>query len=134
MKRDSQDLDRTLRARFQALRRAEASRTPSYETVRAATRRQASRREGSRPMTGRLAWSALGLLLFFSTVALWSHLSTQRSVEKAIAQARELQAWSAPTDSLLPTDSGVPGEGANSGGGVPDAVKQPSTQPDNRPD
>jgi hypothetical protein len=134
MKRDAQNLDRTLREQFKALRRAEASRAPTYETVRATTPRPASSRAGSRSITGRLAWSALGLLLFLSTVALWTRWSTQSSVEKAIAQARELQTWAAPTDSLLPTDPGIPGAGDKSGGSAPGAVERPSTQPNNRPD
>jgi hypothetical protein len=76
----------------------------------------------------------VGLLVIGSTVALWSHLSTQRSIEKAIAQARELQAWSAPTDFLLPADLAISVTGANSGGIAHESQEQPTTQPDSRPD
>ncbi|MCI0659284.1 MAG: hypothetical protein L0170_19695 [Acidobacteria bacterium] len=134
MNRDPRNLDRTLREQFQALRRAEASRAPAYEAIRAATPRHGLRSHGLRTIAGRLAWSALGLLVIGSTVALWTHRSTQRSVEKAIAQARELQAWSAPTDFLLPTDLAISGTGANPGKSAQESEEPSTTQPNNRPD
>ena len=134
MSRDPRDLDRNLREQFQALRREDASRAPAYEAVRGVTPRHGLRPQGLRTIGGRLAWSALGLLLIGSTVALWTHRSTQRSVEKAIAQARELQAWSAPTDFLLPADLAIFEAGANSGGSARESQEQPATQPSNRPD
>jgi hypothetical protein len=76
----------------------------------------------------------VGLLVVGSTVALWTHRSTQRSIDKAIAQARELQAWSAPTDFLLPADLAVSGTSDNSGGSARESQEQPTTQPNNRPD
>jgi|GEM_PF-1945943 len=134
MSRDPRNEDRTLREQFQALRRSEASRAPAYETIRAAMPRHGSRPPGRKTIAGRLAWSAVGLLVIGSTVTLWSHLSTQRSIEKAIAQARELQAWSAPTDFLLPADLAVSVTGANSGGSARESKEQPTTQPSDRPD
>jgi len=134
MSRDPRNDDRTLREQFQALRRAEASRAPTYEAILAATPRPGSRPHGLRTIAGRLAWSAVGLLVIGSTVALWSHLSTQRSIDRAIDQARELQAWSAPTDFLLPADLAVSVTGANSGGSARESQEQPTTQPSNRPE
>ena len=134
MSRDPRDLDRNLREQFQTLRREDASRAPAYDAVRAATPRHGLRPQGLRLIAGRLAWSALGLLVIGSTVAFWSHLSTQRSVEKAIAQARELQAWSAPTDFLLPADLAISEAGTNSSGSARESQEQPTTQPTKRPD
>ena len=134
MSLDPRNDDRTLREQFQALRRAEASRAPTYEAILAATPRPGSRPHGLRTIAGRLAWSAVGLLVIGSTVALWSHLSTQRSIDRAIDQARELQAWSAPTDFLLPADLAVSVTGANSGGSARESQEQPTTQPSNRPE
>jgi hypothetical protein len=134
MNRDPRNDDRTLREQFQALRRAEASRAPAYEAVRAAAPRHDSRPPGLRTIAGRLAWSALGLLVIGSTVVFWTHRSTQRSVEKAIAQARELQAWSAPTDFLLPADLAMSGMGAISGAGARESEEPSTTHPHNRPD
>jgi hypothetical protein len=134
MNRDPQNHDRTLREQFQALRRVEASRAPAYEAVQAAKTKHGLRPQGRRTMAARLAWSMLGLLVCVSSVALWNHRSSQRSVEKAIAQARELQAWSAPTDALLPSDPGIPGAGAKPGGNAPESEEPTTNQPDNRPD
>ena len=133
MNREPKNLDRTLREQFQALRRTDASRAPAYEAVRAATLRPGSRPHGLKTMGGRLAWSAMGLLVIGSTVVLWTHRSTQRSVEKAIAQARELQAWSAPTDFLLPADLAMSGMDAISGASTRESA-EPTTHPPNRPD
>jgi hypothetical protein len=135
MKPNPPDPDRMLRDQFQALRRAEASRSPAYEVVRAATSVPGSRSDGRWMFGRRLAWSALVVLGLVSTVALWTHRSTQRRVDKAIAQARELQAWSAPTDPFLSTtDLGDPGESGASGSGSPAVSEAPATQPTNRPD
>jgi anti-sigma factor RsiW len=134
MSQDPRNDDRTLHEQFQDLRREDASRVPTYEAIRAATPRPGSRPPGLRTIAGRLAWSALGLLVIGSTLVLWTHRSTQRSVEKAIAQARELQAWSAPTDFLLPADLAISVTGANSGGSARESQEQPTTQPNNRPD
>ncbi|MCI0409600.1 MAG: hypothetical protein L0191_13740, partial [Acidobacteria bacterium] len=124
MNRDPRNLERTLHEQFQALRRAEASRAPAYEAVR-----HGLRPHGLRTTAGRLAWSAVGLLVLGSTVALWTHRSTQRSVEKAITQARELQAWSAPTDFLLPADLAISGTGANPGSSAQESEEPSTTQP-----
>jgi hypothetical protein len=134
MSRDPRNDDRTLREQFQALRREDASRVPAYEAVRAATPRHGSRPHGLKSIGGRLAWSAVGLLVLGSTVVLWTHRSTQRSVEKAIAQARELQAWSAPTDFLLPGDPAMSEMGAISGASARESEEPSTTQPHNRPE
>ena len=102
MKDRMKDTDSRLREKFQALRRAEAPGAPSFGATRASAMERDARLPG-RLLLGRPAWAALGALIFVvgAAAALYFRRPAAPSVEEAIAQARELQAWTAPTDSLL---------------------------------
>ena len=118
------DRDRDLREPFQALRRAEATNAPPFDPRRAARTHPAPTRTATR-----LAWST-ALLLMLGAVIVFSvrnHRPSASSIDKAIAQARELRAWSASTDALLPQEGLDASRIENSDDG-------PATQPTQRPD
>jgi hypothetical protein len=137
MTRRPKDFDPDLRGRFQALRQAEAAGAPDFDALRASAKAHRMPARLGLPLHWKLAWAAFGVfsVAFILVAVLWIHKPTVPSIEEAIAQARELQAWSAPTDSFLtlsdlgssraetiaPSTSPVP----------PDA---PATQPTDRPE
>jgi len=124
-----EDRDRDLRESFQALRRAEAGQAPRFDPGR----RPAKPSRTQVPI--RLAWSAAAVLVVGGAlgIALQARRPSASSIERAIAQARELQAWSASTDALLPGA----GQGATQGGsgsGSRIAPDEPANQPTPSPD
>ncbi len=121
MKHGWNDPERELRARFEALRLSDAALAGSFDTSWHAAR---SRLDARRP-AGLSRWRALltaaGVTAVVAAAALALTFDPPRpSVDEAIAQARELQNWSAPTDWLVTTTdlaiSGiVPGPAPRSG-------------------
>lgn len=104
MKSGRDDPERDLRARFEALRLSDAGLAGSFD----ATWRSARRRLDARRPVGfsrrRVFFAAAGVASVVAAAVLVLTFGPPRpSIEEAIAQARELQSWSAPTDSLLTT-------------------------------
>jgi hypothetical protein len=137
MNRRPKDSDEQLRERFQALRSAEAGTAPPFNPEqRPGLEVFQPRRSGLR-FGGRLAWGTMALvgIALFSTLAMWIRRPAGPSVEEAIAMAKELQAWTAPTDALLLTsDLSLPGSSGSSPSTSPAGSDVPATQPTDRPE
>lgn len=119
------DRDGDLRESFQAQRRMETAGAPPFDPAG----RPARLRPAAPNRPARLVWSTavfliLGALLVLSVR---SRRPTESSIVKAIAQAKELRAWSASTDALLPEDLSSSAESHV----TPD---EPATQPSQSPD
>ncbi len=121
------DPDRDLHDRFQALRRADAASAPPFSTAtRPATHSLASRWSALSPRA-RLGTATVGLatLAAIVSIVIATRPPGRPTIEKAIAQAREMGAWTAPTDALLVTTdlkipdsiSTPPSESVKSGAG-----------------
>jgi hypothetical protein len=97
-----EDPERELRQRFEALRASDAAEVGPFESLRRGALRRLERRGriGISPRRAFLAAASATAMLL--VVALVVRSRSQRpSIEEAIAQARELQSWTAPTDSLM---------------------------------
>jgi hypothetical protein len=121
------DPDHDLRNRFQALRRFEAASAPPLDSaMRPSLRREKSPRK-TPSFRARLAAATAGLVTVVALTSMFiaTRESRRPSLEEAIAQAREMSAWSAPTDALLVTtdlkipdsNSKIPAGSATSGEG-----------------
>ena len=124
------DPDQDLRDRFQALRRSEAASAPSLDSAMRPSHRREKFHRKPRSFRLRLAAATAGLVSMVALTSIWiaTRESRKPSLEEAIAQAREMSAWSAPTDALLvttdlkipdsnpktPAGSATSGEGSNS--------------------
>ncbi|HEV8337101.1 MAG TPA: hypothetical protein VGR67_11845 [Candidatus Polarisedimenticolia bacterium] len=118
-----EDPDRELRERFEALRASDAAEVGPFESLRRGALRRLKRRGriGISPRRAFLAAASATAMLL--VVALVVRSRSQRpSIEEAIAQARELQSWTAPTDSLMTAADlaarGASGSASESGSAV----------------
>ncbi|PYQ09362.1 MAG: hypothetical protein DMH00_13130 [Acidobacteria bacterium] len=93
MNDDWSDPEQDLRARFKALRLSDTALAGSFETSWRAARLRLDARRPAGLLRRRTFLAAAGVTAVVAAAA----------IEEAIAQARELQNWSAPTDSLLTT-------------------------------
>ena len=104
MNDDWSDPEQDLRARFKALRLSDTALAGSFETSWRAARLRLDARRPAGLLRRRTFLAAAGVTAVVAAAALVLTLDPPRpSIEEAIAQARELQNWSAPTDSLLTT-------------------------------
>jgi hypothetical protein len=105
MSNSSIDPDRDLRDRFQALRRSEAASAPAFGSAMLPSHRRekSPRKPGSFRARLAVATAGLATLVAITAILIAKRESRIPSLEKAIAQAREMSAWSAPTDALLVT-------------------------------
>lgn len=130
------DPDRDLRDRFQALRRSETASAPPFGSTMRSSRR--GKMSPGRPVSfrARLAMLAAGMaaLAGIASIMITTREAGKLSLERAIAQAREMGAWSAPTDALLvTTDLRIPdsipkplaGSATSGGGSNPTIQKRP---------
>ena len=122
------DRDRDLREPFQALRRAEATQTPPFDPARRAARPHPA----PTSIPARLAWSTAFLLMLGAVIvfSVRHRRPSESSIDQAIAQARELRAWSASTDALLPEEASRIENSAD----ADNAPDEPATQPTQSPD
>jgi hypothetical protein len=105
MKSGWDDPERDLRKRFEALRLSDAALAGSFDASWRAARRRLDARSSAGLSRRRVLFAVAGVTsVVAAAAALVLTFSPPRpSIEEAIAQARELQSWSAPTDSLLTT-------------------------------
>ena len=101
MRNEGKDSDRDLRSRFESLRRFDAARTGRFEAAWSAARSRQETPRSALPRRRRLLLTATSAVIAVAAAVILVRRPPRPSVEEAIAQARELQSWSAPTDSLL---------------------------------
>jgi hypothetical protein len=118
-----EDPDRGLRERFEALRASDAAEVGPFESLRRDALRRPERRGriGISPRRAFLAAASATAMLLVVALVVRSR-SPRPSIEEAIAQARELQSWTAPTDSLMTAADlavrGASGSASESGSAV----------------
>lgn len=101
--------DRDLRERFDALREVDATSAPAFDDVYENARRAAAA-PARTPRTTARAWAAVGALaaaIVVTALLLAGHRSSPTDLQAAIAQAKEMSSWSAPTDTFLDVSSNV---------------------------
>lgn len=99
--------DRDLRERFDALRAADAASAPAFDDVLRRARGATARPERA-PGIGMRAWAAVGALaaaIAITAALLAGRGSSGPDLDTAIAQAKEMSSWSAPTDTFLDVSS-----------------------------
>jgi hypothetical protein len=126
------DPDHDLGDQFQALRRSEAANAPPFGSAMHPSQHREKSPRKPRSFRLRLAAATAGLMGVVALTSIWiaTRESRKPSLEEAIAQAREMSAWSAPTDALLVTtdlkipDSKTPAGSATSGEGSNSTIQK----------
>lgn len=101
--------DRDLQERFDALREADAASAPAFDDLVDNARRAAAA-PARAPRASVRAWAAVGALaaaIVVTVVLLAGHRPSHQDLQTAIAQAKEMSSWSAPTDTFLDVSSNV---------------------------
>jgi hypothetical protein len=101
MRNDAKDPERDLRSRFEALRLSDAAHSGRFEAAWSAARRRLEIRRSAAPRRRIFLAATTATAIAAAAILIQSYRAPRPSIEEAIAQARELQSWSAPTDSLL---------------------------------
>jgi ferric-dicitrate binding protein FerR (iron transport regulator) len=99
--------DRDLRGRFDALREADAALAPRFDDVLRRARRAAAAPPAAPRRSVRL-WAAVGALaaaVAITAVLIAGRGPSEPDLATAIAQAKEMSSWSAPTDTFLEVSS-----------------------------
>ena len=127
--RNGKDPEQDLRSRFEALRLYDAVRAGRFEAAWGAARQRLENRRFPISRGRRIYLAASGAAaIAAAAILIFGYRPPQPSVEEAIAQAKELQSWSAPTDSLLDaaelaSSKTIPDpESTESSGGSPEAT------------